>query len=330
VLTGALPGGWLAARVGVKRTVLFGLGLMVAASLVFAFARSVVVLDIARFAQGLGGAASWAGALGWLIGAAPRERRGELIGTAMGVAIGGALFGPVIGAAAHALGQEGVFTAVAAAGLALMTWAGATHGAPPPRDARLRTLAGALREEQVLRGMWLMIVPALMFGTIGVLVPLRLDELGAGATAIALVFLVSAALESAVSPLVGRLSDRHGRLLPSLAGLTGGAVFMALLPWPHNAWLLAATVVLAAPVIGLMWAPAMAMMSDGAETLGLEQGFAFALTNVAWAVGQTSGAAGSARLADATSDALPYLLLCVTCAVTVTVLRRAAARPAVV
>src|ERR1044071_8625466 len=69
-LIGALPGGWLASRVGGRPPGQLGLGLMVAASIAFAFADSVVVLDIARFAQGLGGAASWAGALGWLVGAA--------------------------------------------------------------------------------------------------------------------------------------------------------------------------------------------------------------------------------------------------------------------
>src|SRR5262245_43718036 len=51
-LIGALPGGWMAARLGVQRTVLIGLGMLVAASLAFAFAHNIVVLDIARFAQG--------------------------------------------------------------------------------------------------------------------------------------------------------------------------------------------------------------------------------------------------------------------------------------
>src|SRR4051794_12626159 len=58
---GGLPGGWMAARVGVRPTVLLGLALMTLASVAFAFAESVVVLDAARFLQGVGGAASWAG-----------------------------------------------------------------------------------------------------------------------------------------------------------------------------------------------------------------------------------------------------------------------------
>jgi hypothetical protein len=45
-------------------------------------------------------------------------------------------------------------------------------------------------------------------------------------------------------------------------------------------------------------------------------GFAFALVNLAWATGQTAGAAGSARLADAVADRAPYLLLAGICALT--------------
>src|SRR5688572_18909225 len=55
---GGLPGGFMAARVGVRPTVFAGLALMVLASVVFAFASSIVVLDAARFVQGVGGAAS--------------------------------------------------------------------------------------------------------------------------------------------------------------------------------------------------------------------------------------------------------------------------------
>ena len=326
---GALPGGWLAARAGVRPTVLLGLGVMAGSSVAFAFASSIEVLDAARFVQGVGGACSWAGALGWLIGEAPPERRGELIGSAMGAAIAGALFGPVLGAGADAAGPRIVFSGVGAVGLALMAWALRTPARRPTTPPRLRTLATAVRDGRVVGGMWLMTLPGLLFGTLNVLGPLRLDALGAGAAAIAACFLIGAGLEATVAPLAGRLSDRHGRRAPALAGLAGGALVMALLPWPVSALQLGALIVLAAPAIGVLWAPAIAMLSDGAEAHGIEQAIAFALVNLAWAVGQTAGAAGSARLAEeAGSDRAPFLALTVVCAASFAVLWRARARVA--
>src|SRR3954470_6154851 len=137
---GGLPGGWMAARVGVRPTVLLGLALMTLASVVFAFAESVVLLDVARFIQGVGGAASWAGAMGWLAGAAPREKRGEMIGSAMGAAIVGALFGPVLRVLADLVGHAAVFCGVGAVGLGLFFWTLSTPGVAPVGDGSLRGL----------------------------------------------------------------------------------------------------------------------------------------------------------------------------------------------
>src|SRR4051812_39327958 len=109
---GGLPGGWMAARVGVKPTVILGLGLMTLASVAFAFGDGILLLDVARFVQGLGGAASWAGAMAWLTAGAPADRRGALIGSAMGAAIAGALFGPVVGVAADLIGHAVVFCTI--------------------------------------------------------------------------------------------------------------------------------------------------------------------------------------------------------------------------
>src|SRR3954451_24234730 len=51
---GGLPGGIMAARIGVRPTVLFGLGLMVLSSVAVAFVNDIVLLDISRFVQGVG------------------------------------------------------------------------------------------------------------------------------------------------------------------------------------------------------------------------------------------------------------------------------------
>jgi hypothetical protein len=64
------------------------------------------------------------------------------------------------------------------------------------------------------------------------------------------------------------------------------------------------------------------MLSDGAEAFGVAQGFAFALVNLAWGTGQAIGDAGSARLADAVGDKVPYLILAAISAATFAVLAR--------
>jgi MFS family permease len=213
-LLGAIPGGMAAARWGVRPTVLLGLAGMSATTFAFGIADNVVVLDAARFLQGFASAFSWTGGLAWLVAAAPPERRGELIGAAMGTAIAGALFGPVLGGAASVVGTGWAFGAVAVASVGLAVWAATTPAFPPREPQPLSAIFGALRDRAVAVGAWLVLLPALLFSVVSVLVPLRLDELGFGAIAIGATFLVSAALEAMVAPVMGRVSDRVGRHAP--------------------------------------------------------------------------------------------------------------------
>src|SRR5580692_11145991 len=92
-LIGALPGGVLATRLGVRPAVVIGLATMSAATLVFGFNSSSGILDGARFVQGVAGACTWAGSLAWLAAAAPPDRRGRVLGIAFAAALGGALVG---------------------------------------------------------------------------------------------------------------------------------------------------------------------------------------------------------------------------------------------
>ena len=131
----SIPAGLLATRAGPRRTVIAGLGLLGVSSLAFGFADHIALLDAARFSQGVGGALIWSGALAWLITTAPPERRGAVIGTALGMAVAGALVGPALGALAAQIGTEPVFGAVlviAAVFIALVL------GMPEPPPARIR------------------------------------------------------------------------------------------------------------------------------------------------------------------------------------------------
>lgn len=317
----SLPGGLLATRIGIRATVLIGLVGLAAASVAFGLVDSYWLLDLTRFIQGAAAALCWTGALAWLVSTTPRDRRGETIGLVMAFAIGGALLGPVLGATASVVGRAPAFAGVAVIALLLAL---VTVRLPAPEQGEtqpLRILLVALRRRPVIAGMWLLLLPAMLFGTLGVLAPLQLDSLGWGTAGVAATFIVSAAVEATVSPFVGRWSDRRGRLAPIRFGLVAGAIIALVIPWVENRYLASAVVVLAGSAFAVFWAPSMAMLSDGWEAAGVEHALGFALMNVAWAPGHVIGSSVGGGLADAAGDAASYGLLAALCLGTLAAIR---------
>jgi len=309
-LFGSIPSGIVAARLGVKPTVLAGMTVVAITTALFGFAGAAWELDLARFCQGIASSFSWTGALAWLVAAAPPGRRGRLIGQAFAAAVGGALLGPVLGGGASITGKRWAFGAVAVASLGVAVWAALTPAARPEEaPQRLRTLLHAVRDPRIALGVWFVTLPALLFGTLGVLAPLRLAALGFGAVAIGGVWLTAGALETVNNLLLGRFSDRFGPLAPIRVALVATIVVACALPWPNERFLLAAVIVCAGLAFGAFYTPGMTLLTHAAEERGLDYGYAFALVNLAWAPGQTAGSALGGAVAERTSDAVPYLTL---------------------
>jgi MFS family permease len=320
---GGLPAGMVAARFGARRAVLGGLALMSVASVGFALAGSFETLFAARLVQGFGSSLTWAGALAWLTLSTPRERRGTVMGSAMGAAIVGALLGPVIGAVASLVGVRGTFAALAGLGVVLAAWA--LRIAPPPIESQpLRIVLVALRDPAFGAALWLMTIPALLFGALNVLVPLSLSRHGFGALALGAVWVSAAAVEASVNPLIGRVTDRRGFAFPVRIALVGSFVVSLALAASERPPVVVPLVFAAGLTFGGFYAPSLTLLSNSAERVGMAQGITFGVMNSSWALGNAIGPAAGGALAQATRDAVPFLVGAVICVLTFVGLRRLA------
>jgi MFS family permease len=306
-LVGGLPGGLAAARLGPRTAAVIGLVTVAAASVVFGLAGDPWTLGSARFAQG--------------------------VGTALGAAIVGAMLGPVLGAVARLAGEAPAFGAVALVSCALAA-AALRLPDPGPREASLAALMRAARRRDLLGGFWLVTLASLLFGLVGVLVPLELDTLGWGAVAIGALWLAAAGIEAAMNPFLGRLVDRRGRILPVRVALVGAVGVATAFAWAGSAALLATLVLLAALAFGALFTPGLALVSEGADEAGVAQALAFGAMNAAWAVGNLVGPAAGGALARAAGDTTAFLVAAAACAATLAAVTRsfagepAPARPA--
>ena len=180
-----------------------------------------------------------------------------------------------------------------------------------------------MTEPAIAVGMWLTFLAGLALGVIDVLGPLRLNRLGADAAVIAGAFLGS-----------GRRRDRPVAVGRAAWRIDAAAWCRCACPsWPPSPSacsprccdpvpVLVVLLVIGLPAFGTLFVPAAAMIGDGADRRQLHHGLAYGLGNLAWASGQGIAAAASGALAQATVDAVPYLLVAATMAATALVLRR--------
>jgi ACDE family multidrug resistance protein len=310
MLPGSLLGGWIATRAGVRRTTVVGLMLFTGATAVFGFGSNIVELDWLRFVQGIACGCIWGGGLAWAIAIAPRERRGEMVGSVLASAVFGTLIGPLLGTVAVATGTAVVFACVGGVSLGLTAWT-LEHPEPPRAALGAGAPMGALaRDPRIALGCWLILLEACLIGATGTLIPLRLSSFGGSGVAIGITFVLASLLSLVLNPRIGRGIDRRGVVLPLSIGLAAEAALLLLVPLPRSPLGLGVLTVLAlgGPVTAFGMS-AIAIMTDAIDRIGAALAVGAMLFNVAWATGETIGAPVAASVSRATSDAVPLAVL---------------------
>jgi predicted MFS family arabinose efflux permease len=302
---GAIPSLMITVRVGVRTTALASLVTFAVMSVAFGLAHSYEALLAARFVQGLAGAACWTAAMVWLLETAPLERRGELLGFAFGVSEAGAIAGPAAGGVAAGVGLAPTFIAIAVLCLMLAIVTSRFSAPPAPAEKRLG-LRSALVSADVRRVVWISLLPAVVLAAISVLAPLQQHGLGAGSTEIAATFGLAAIVGILIRPFYGRWSDRHGPLRPVRLGLLACAPVVLAVPWMESRWAVAALVIVALILIGILWAPVMVLLSDACAAAGVGQIMAVAMMDLTWPPGNILGSAGGAAIAQTAGQRWAY------------------------
>lgn len=234
----------------------------------------------------------------------------------MGMLSAGSVAGPGVGALASWIGQGPAFLLVAVVSIMGMVMAAS---APAGRDVAHQSAirAGLLRvarQPATRAALALSTADLLVFGTVDVLVPLRLGDEGTAVAVIAAALAGGAMLGAVTGPLAGRAVDRYG---PSAVGSTAQAV-MLLIPValafdPPSAVQLA-TLVIGGPLFATIGASIFPLSSMGADAAGVSHVTATGLLGAVWATGFTVVPVLAGAVAQAASASTAYvvvLLLCV-------------------
>jgi MFS family permease len=229
-----------------------------------------------------------------------------VIGCAVGAALVGTIFGPLVGALAAGEGRRPVFAGVAAI---LVLLALATPAVAPVSDrarGSVTALLRLLRDRRALTGNGALFVIGVAGGTAWSLTPLLVAHLGGTAVVIAWMVAVGYVLAALFNVVLGPLTDRAGRLIPTVCLLAIAGALLPLLPLYSALAPLVITSVAAGAVLSSLWTPTAAMVADAAGRGTSAQATAVAAMNAAWAAGGAVGPVVMAGIAEHAGFVAPF------------------------
>ena len=275
--------GALADRRGMRQTMLGGIAVFTAASLVYPWIDPRLLL-LVRFLQGVGAAALSAVSLA-LVGAYYPRRRGRAYGLYNAIKGAGYVVSPIIGGAIVWRGRfADIFLAAAAiGGAAFLISLLLPEPDVLPTDAfddgdggfSLMSLRAVIREHALWPWYAFIVVNMFFVGILFGFLPVRVHALGYSPLPGGMLLASATASYLLVQPVAGILVDRTSAVWTIRAGLTLSGVSIIFIPFVHDAPL-AVLVILAGCGIGTVWTNTDALVSSLAQQgrLGATMGMA--------------------------------------------------------
>ena len=289
----SVPMGAVSDRIGRKGPMVAGLLALAAASLLFAYAKTLPWLFAARLVQGAADAVTWVVGFALIADLYDSNERGRITGVVMMGTSFAVMFGPTLGGWFYEIGGIRLpFIAVAVMAmldLALFLWLQF-----PPHQAPAEAVpVGMVLRVPAIAACALAVVA--ISATISMLEPvlsLYLNTLGVNPARVGMLYGTAAVITTLLHPICGRLADRFGARRMTMVGLIATACTVPVL---GQAWSFGSALgffLFAAAAGAFVITPSLAYMGEATNDAGVRSiGVAYGLYNLAWGVGLLGGPA---------------------------------------
>ncbi len=294
LLTVSMPMGAASDRIGRRLPLVGGMLVLAAATVLFAFSRTLPWLFAARLAQGAADAVTWVVGFALIADLYIQDERGRVMGLVMSGTNFAFMFGPTLGGWLYeAGGMQLPFLFVAA--LAIVTAVAFSWLEIPAHGRSVDSvpITTVLRVPEVAACAAAVLAAAATITMLEPVLPLFLSaKLGIGPTRIGFVFGAGAVATTILHPIYGRLVDRFGGRRLTMVGL---ALVACVLPIVSRMWSYPSAIalfVLEAATVALIITPSLAYMAEATSAAGVGSfGVGYGIYNVAWGAGLLVGPA---------------------------------------
>ncbi|MBK5345674.1 MFS transporter [Bacillus sp. TH22] len=280
-------------KFGRRGSMLWGMVVLIASTLMFAFASNMYILILARLLQGIAAAATWTAGLALITDLYPANKRGKALGTVITFMSAGTLLGAPVGGLLYEWGGYQL-PFLLAAGIALLDGLARMfllEDPPKDKEASSIDILKIFKDFEVLKIFGVVLLGSSAISILEPTLPIYLMEhLGANTVHIGFLFGITTLAYGLASPIAGWLSDKSGTFSIMMIGLIILAAFLPLVTIPNSLVLEGVILFFLGAAAGLVLTPTLPELANSVDRLGGgAYATAFAVFNVAYSVGMMIG-----------------------------------------